>query len=137
VLNNLADAPARAASTLPTRRTQTRSLPLIPSIATTDRAGSASTPNYVERRRPGQPGRAREHGASPSGNHPTETTPLAGGRVVASSRAFAASTPTGNLLSNNRAHGNRHADLIYDTTGDGNRFVRNDLPQSMPNSLCK
>jgi nitrous oxidase accessory protein NosD len=69
-------------------------------------------------------------------NHPTGDTLFAGGIVVASTTAFGGADPTNNLVSDNRARNNDPADLVYDGSGSGNRFIRNDCATSIPNGLC-
>jgi hypothetical protein len=71
-----------------------------------------------------------------SGNHPTEKTPLTGGILVASSRALGGADPVRNVIRMNRLRNNAAADVVYDGSGDGNRFVRNDCRTTAPAGLC-
>jgi hypothetical protein len=71
-----------------------------------------------------------------TGNHPTGDTLFAGGIVVASTVAFGGADPTDNLVRGNRARNNDPADLVYDGSGAGNRFLDNDCATSIPDGLC-
>jgi nitrous oxidase accessory protein NosD len=71
-----------------------------------------------------------------TGNRPTGETAFAGGIVLASSAAFGGTDPTGNVVRQNQARNNDPADLLYDGSGSGNRFIRNDCGTSIPNGLC-
>jgi hypothetical protein len=61
---------------------------------------------------------------------------LAGGIVLASSAPFGGRDPTDTVVRANHARGNEPADLVYDGSGSGNRFIRNDCATSIPNGLC-
>jgi parallel beta helix pectate lyase-like protein len=71
-----------------------------------------------------------------TGNHPTGDTLFAGGLVVASTAAFGGADPIDNLVRDNRAHDNDPAELVYDGSGAGNRFVDNDCATSIRDRLC-
>jgi hypothetical protein len=71
-----------------------------------------------------------------TGNEPTGETLVAGGIVVASTAALGGADPTDNLVRHNRARNNLPADLVYDGSGSGNRFVRNRCETSIPAGLC-
>jgi nitrous oxidase accessory protein NosD len=72
-----------------------------------------------------------------TGNHPTGDSVFAGGIVVASTTAFGGADPTDNVVRENHARDNEPADLVYDGSGSGNRFIRNDCATSIPDDLCR
>jgi parallel beta-helix repeat protein len=78
----------------------------------------------------------RLHDNVVTANRPGEKTPLVGGVLVASSRAFGGLDPSGNQLRGNRVTGNLPADVIYDRSGKGNTFLHNTCRTSIPASLC-
>jgi hypothetical protein len=71
-----------------------------------------------------------------TGNSPAGETVFAGGIVVASTTAFGGAEPTDNLVRKNRARDNKPADLVYDGSGSGNRFIGNHCRTSVPEGLC-
>jgi parallel beta-helix repeat protein len=78
----------------------------------------------------------RLHDNVVTANRPHEKTPLVGGILLASSRAFGGLDPSANLLRGNRVTGNQPADVIYDRSAEGNTFVHNTCRTSIPASLC-
>jgi hypothetical protein len=60
-----------------------------------------------------------------TGNHPTESTPLVGGIMLASSAQFEGSDPRGNAVTGNTVRGNAPANVIYDGSGSGNHVAAN------------
>jgi len=69
-------------------------------------------------------------------NRPTGPSVVSGGIVLASSKQIGGADPRNNLIRINVAHRNRPYDLLWDGTGNGNRFVRNDCSTSRPDWLC-
>ena len=72
-----------------------------------------------------------------TGNRPSGDTAFAGGIVLASSAAFGGTDPTDNVIRANQARDNDPADLVYDGSGSGNQFIRNDCGTSIPDGLCR
>jgi len=70
-------------------------------------------------------------------NQPTGTSPLFGGILVASSRAFGGLDPTRNIVRDNRIKGNAPDDLVYDGSGSHDRFVNNTCRTSIPGGSCR
>ena len=73
---------------------------------------------------------------SVTGNRPTGDTPVAGGIALVSAKPFSGPDPTGNTIGANHLARNTPADLVYDGTGNDNRFVANDCASSLPAGLC-
>jgi hypothetical protein len=71
-----------------------------------------------------------------TGNQPSGDSIFGGGIVVASTTAFGGPDPTDNLVAANLARDNQPADLSYDGTGTGNRFIANRCASSIPDGLC-
>jgi Right handed beta helix region len=70
------------------------------------------------------------------GNHGRQLN--SGGIVVASAAKLTrGANPSHDTIVGNRAFLNRPADLIWDGTGVGNRFVRNHCGKSIPRGLCR
>jgi hypothetical protein len=71
------------------------------------------------------------------GNRPTIASQLSGGIVVASTKtSLAGADPTDNVVSRNVAFHNQPADIVWDRTGTGNRFLRNNCVLSVPSVIC-
>lgn len=61
-------------------------------------------------------------------------TPLSGGIVLF--KSFVGAHNTGNTISDNRAMGNRPADLANQETAQRNSFARNVCATSAPTGMC-
>jgi hypothetical protein len=72
-----------------------------------------------------------------TGNRPTERSPLIGGILVASSAGFGGRDPVNNVVRGNDAQRNAPADLVYDGSGHGNRFLANRCGTSVPAGTCR
>ncbi len=60
-----------------------------------------------------------------------------GGIVLLSAKRLTGGhNPSGNLVKNNTAYGNRPADIRWDGTGSNNTFARNHCTRSIPGGLC-
>jgi Right handed beta helix region len=69
-------------------------------------------------------------------NHPSGPSVFSGGIVVASAMPAGGADPVDDLVRRNHAHRNSPVDILYDGSGSGNRFVRNDCGTSTPNWIC-
>ena len=69
-------------------------------------------------------------------NHPSGPSVFSGGIVVASAMPAGGADPVDDLVRRNHAHHNSPVDILYDGSGSGNRFVRNDCGTSTPNWIC-
>jgi parallel beta-helix repeat protein len=59
-----------------------------------------------------------------------------GGIVLRSAAPFGGSDTIGDTVRDNGAHQNAPADILWDGSGHGNRFIENECATSMPNHLC-
>jgi hypothetical protein len=71
-----------------------------------------------------------------TGNHPREKTPFAGGIVMASATSVGGHPSSENVVRANQLRSNRPAEIVYDGSGGGNRFIRNHCVSATPKSLC-
>jgi nitrous oxidase accessory protein NosD len=71
------------------------------------------------------------------GNRPAIDSPFSGGIVVKSTTSLGGADPTDNVVSRNVAFHNRPADIVWDETGSGNRFLRNLCRTSLPSWICR
>jgi hypothetical protein len=69
-------------------------------------------------------------------NRPSGETAFSGGIVVFATNDFGGDEPNDNRIRRNFLRQNLPADLIWDGTGTGNRFFRNDCRTSDPPELC-
>jgi hypothetical protein len=69
-------------------------------------------------------------------NRPAVDSAFSGGIVVASGKALGGGDPSDNLITRNLALHNRPADVVWDGTGTGNRFSRNQCATSKPAEVC-
>jgi len=71
-----------------------------------------------------------------NGNRPSGPSVFSGGIVVASAAPAGGADPVGDLVKRNHAHRNSPFDILYDGSGSGNRFVKNDCGTSSPSWIC-
>ena len=71
-----------------------------------------------------------------NGNRPSGPSAFSGGIIVASAAPAGGGDPVGDLVRRNHAHRNSPFDILYDGSGSGNRFVRNDCGTSTPSWIC-
>jgi nitrous oxidase accessory protein NosD len=65
------------------------------------------------------------------------TTPVSGGVVLVSAQPIDGGTIESNdTVQENRLHGDKPADIIWDGSGAGNQFVHNECTSSSPAGLC-
>jgi hypothetical protein len=69
-------------------------------------------------------------------NRPSLAGALSGGIIVVSGASWGTGNANHNLIARNRAHRNAPADIIWDGTGNGNRFRHNRCGSSRPAGLC-
>ncbi len=69
-------------------------------------------------------------------NRPSGPSVFSGGIVVASAVPAGGTEPVGDLVKRNHAHRNSPFDILYDGSGSGNRFVKNDCGTSSPSWIC-
>jgi hypothetical protein len=68
-------------------------------------------------------------------NRPSSSTAaLPGGIVIGTGPS--GKHPVGNVIARNQAYRNRPADIVWDGTGHGNKFIANRCSRSNPNGLC-
>ena len=68
-------------------------------------------------------------------NQPGGTTLASGGVLIVSTKDMHGVDPTNNTVSDNDAHGNRPADIVWDKTGSGNEVRGNDCAKAIPDNL--
>jgi hypothetical protein len=70
-------------------------------------------------------------------NRPAAESAFAGGIIVGSTPTPGGDRPSNNItVTKNEVEGNTPADIVWDGTGTGIRFTRNDCDTSTPGALC-